>query len=110
MKFIFLFLAILLAMEPVVSEEECWMKGKCRLVCKNDEDSVTRCSNRKRRHMLRCMGDLGICRPACRQSEEPYLYCRNYQSCCLPSYVRIDISGKEGKNDWSRENRWPKVS
>ncbi|XP_065775246.1 beta-defensin 119 [Muntiacus reevesi] len=63
-----------------------------------------------RRHMLRCMGDLGICRPACRQSEEPYLYCRNYQSCCLPSYVRIDISGKEGKNDWNRENRWPKVS
>ncbi|KAB0381642.1 hypothetical protein FD755_003559 [Muntiacus reevesi] len=62
------------------------------------------------RHMLRCMGDLGICRPACRQSEEPYLYCRNYQSCCLPSYVRIDISGKEGKNDWNRENRWPKVS
>ncbi|XP_025120495.1 beta-defensin 119 isoform X2 [Bubalus kerabau] len=48
MKFLFLFLAILLVMEPVVSEEECWMKGKCRLVCKNDEDSVTRCSNRKR--------------------------------------------------------------
>ncbi|KAM7237456.1 hypothetical protein CapIbe_011700 [Capra ibex] len=83
MKFLFLFLAILLAMEPVVSG---------------------------RRHMLRCMGDLGICRPACRQSEEPYFYCRNYQPCCLPSYVRIDISGKEGKTDWSRENRWPKVS
>ncbi|XP_006060739.1 beta-defensin 119 isoform X1 [Bubalus kerabau] len=83
MKFLFLFLAILLVMEPVVSG---------------------------RRHMLRCMGDLGICRPSCRQSEEPYLYCRNYQPCCLPFFVRIDISGKEGKNDWSRENRWPKVS
>ncbi|XP_040103548.1 beta-defensin 119 isoform X1 [Oryx dammah] len=83
MKFLFLFLAILLAMEPVVSG---------------------------RRHMLRCMGNLGICRPACRQSEEPYFYCRNDQPCCLPSYVRIDISGKERKNDWSRENRWPKVS
>ncbi|XP_014652290.1 PREDICTED: beta-defensin 119-like [Ceratotherium simum simum] len=47
MKFLFLFLAILLAMEPVVSAD-CWMNGQCRLVCKNDEDSVTRCSNRKR--------------------------------------------------------------
>ncbi|EFB14914.1 hypothetical protein PANDA_006788, partial [Ailuropoda melanoleuca] len=27
---------------------ECWMDGKCRLVCKSDEDSVIRCANRKR--------------------------------------------------------------
>ncbi|NP_001271373.1 beta-defensin 119 isoform X1 [Canis lupus baileyi] len=46
MKF-FLFFVILLAMEPVISEE-CWMNGKCRLVCKSDEDSVVRCENRKR--------------------------------------------------------------
>uniref|UniRef100_A0A8C9K229 Beta-defensin n=1 Tax=Panthera tigris altaica TaxID=74533 RepID=A0A8C9K229_PANTA len=42
-----LFLLILLAMEPVVSAE-CWMNGHCRLVCKSDEDSLIRCSNRKR--------------------------------------------------------------
>nr|XP_014590756.1 beta-defensin 119 isoform X1 [Equus caballus]XP_014700506.1 beta-defensin 119 isoform X1 [Equus asinus] len=48
MKFLFLFLAIFLAMEPVVSVADCWMNGKCRLVCKDDEDSVTRCANRKR--------------------------------------------------------------
>ncbi|XP_044118127.1 beta-defensin 119-like [Neovison vison] len=47
MKFLFLFLVILLATEPMVSAE-CWMDGKCRLVCKNDEDSVVRCANRKR--------------------------------------------------------------
>ncbi|XP_057559561.1 beta-defensin 119 isoform X2 [Hippopotamus amphibius kiboko] len=48
MKFLYLFLAILLTMEPVVSVTDCWMNGQCRLVCKNDEDSVTRCSNHKR--------------------------------------------------------------
>ncbi|XP_039719645.1 beta-defensin 119-like [Pteropus medius] len=47
MKFLFLFLVILLAMEPAVSAS-CWMNGQCRLVCKNDEESITRCSNRKR--------------------------------------------------------------
>uniref|UniRef100_H0XRH1 Beta-defensin n=2 Tax=Otolemur garnettii TaxID=30611 RepID=H0XRH1_OTOGA len=46
MKPLFLFLAILLATEPVVSE--CWMDGHCRLVCNDDEDSVIRCRNRKR--------------------------------------------------------------
>ncbi|XP_006154769.1 beta-defensin 119 isoform X1 [Tupaia chinensis] len=46
MKLIFLFLAILLAMEPVMSE--CWMKGHCRLVCKDDEQNIIRCKNRKR--------------------------------------------------------------
>uniref|UniRef100_K7GMY5 Beta-defensin n=1 Tax=Sus scrofa TaxID=9823 RepID=K7GMY5_PIG len=48
MKSFFLFLAILLAMEPVVSVTDCWLNGQCRLVCKNGEDSVTSCSNRKR--------------------------------------------------------------
>ncbi|XP_016004278.1 beta-defensin 121 [Rousettus aegyptiacus] len=47
MKLLFLFLAIFLAMEPAVSVN-CWMNGQCRLVCKNDEESMTRCSNRKR--------------------------------------------------------------
>lgn len=59
---------------------------------------------------LRCMGNLGICRASCKKNEQAYLSCRNYQPCCLQSYVRIDIFGKEGKNDWSRENRWPKIS
>ncbi|XP_008593061.1 PREDICTED: beta-defensin 119 [Galeopterus variegatus] len=47
MKLLLLFLAILLAMEPVTSGE-CWMDGHCRLVCKDDEDFITRCPNRKR--------------------------------------------------------------
>ncbi|XP_008056264.1 beta-defensin 121-like [Carlito syrichta] len=46
MKLLYLLLAIFLAMEPVMSE--CWMNGRCRLVCKNDEDSISRCQNRKR--------------------------------------------------------------
>ncbi|XP_011835211.1 PREDICTED: beta-defensin 119 isoform X2 [Cercocebus atys] len=47
MKFLFLFLAILLATEvPVISE--CWMDGHCRLLCKDGEDSIIRCRNRKR--------------------------------------------------------------
>lgn len=62
-----------------------------------------------RHHTLRCMGNTGICRPSCRKSEQPYLYCLNYQSCCLQSYMRISISGKEVKNDWSQQNRWPKI-
>ncbi|XP_006860836.1 PREDICTED: beta-defensin 119 [Chrysochloris asiatica] len=47
MKLLFLFLIIFLAMEPVVSER-CWMEGHCRLVCKDDEDTVSRCPSRKR--------------------------------------------------------------
>uniref|UniRef100_A0A8D2AHS7 Beta-defensin n=1 Tax=Sciurus vulgaris TaxID=55149 RepID=A0A8D2AHS7_SCIVU len=27
---------------------ECWKHGHCRLVCKDDEDHVLRCENRKR--------------------------------------------------------------
>ncbi|XP_011378473.1 beta-defensin 119-like [Pteropus medius] len=63
-----------------------------------------------KRHILRCMGNMGICRTSCKKDERPYLYCRNYQSCCLQSYMRISISGEEGKNDWSQENSWPKIS
>ncbi|XP_042550574.1 beta-defensin 119-like [Dipodomys spectabilis] len=47
MKLLFLFLAILLAREPVVSAQ-CWKDGHCRLVCRDNEDSVIRCANRKR--------------------------------------------------------------
>uniref|UniRef100_A0A8C9DEV3 Beta-defensin n=1 Tax=Prolemur simus TaxID=1328070 RepID=A0A8C9DEV3_PROSS len=47
MKLLFLLLVLLLATEPVASGE-CWMDGHCRLVCKNDEDSISRCRNRKR--------------------------------------------------------------
>ncbi|XP_016043607.1 beta-defensin 119 isoform X1 [Erinaceus europaeus] len=48
MKFLILFLAIFLIKEPMIPEPTCWMDGKCRLVCKNDEDTVVRCLNRKR--------------------------------------------------------------
>ncbi|XP_040131812.2 beta-defensin 119 isoform X1 [Ictidomys tridecemlineatus] len=48
MKLLLLFLAIFLAVEPVMSEEECWSHGHCRLVCNDDEDHVLRCVNRKR--------------------------------------------------------------
>ncbi|XP_075384066.1 beta-defensin 119-like [Tenrec ecaudatus] len=47
MKQLFLLLALLLAMEPVMAES-CWTEGHCRLVCKEKEDSVIRCRNRKR--------------------------------------------------------------
>ncbi|XP_036900597.1 beta-defensin 119 isoform X1 [Sturnira hondurensis] len=47
MKPLLLFLAVLLATEPVVSVS-CWMNGQCRLVCKDDEEHVIRCPNRKR--------------------------------------------------------------
>nr|XP_021544992.1 beta-defensin 119-like [Neomonachus schauinslandi] len=63
-----------------------------------------------RHHTLRCMGNMGVCRPSCRKTEQPYLYCLNYQPCCLQSYMRISISGREEKNDWSQQNRWPKIS
>uniref|UniRef100_A0A452SE36 Beta-defensin n=1 Tax=Ursus americanus TaxID=9643 RepID=A0A452SE36_URSAM len=61
-------------------------------------------------HTLRCMGNTGICRPSCRKTEQPYLYCLNYQPCCLQSYMKISISVREEKNDWSQRNRWPKIS
>nr|XP_055200561.1 beta-defensin 119-like [Nyctereutes procyonoides] len=64
----------------------------------------------RKHHILRCMGNTGICRPSCRKTEQPYLYCLNYQSCCLQSYMRISISGREEKDDWSQQNRWPKIS
>lgn len=62
-----------------------------------------------RHHTLRCMGNTGVCRPSCRRTEHPYLYCLNYQPCCLQSYMRISIAGREEKDDWSQENRWPKI-
>ncbi|KAM5220239.1 beta-defensin 119-like [Hipposideros larvatus] len=69
MKFLFLFLAIFLAMEPVVSGS-----------------------------ILQCMGNLGTCRTSCKKGEYPYFHCGGrYQSCCLPSYMKINISGREDK-------------
>ncbi|KAF3824775.1 hypothetical protein GH733_010109 [Mirounga leonina] len=47
MKLILVVLTITLLLVQV-TQAECWMDGKCRLVCKNDEDSVIRCANRKR--------------------------------------------------------------
>ncbi|XP_062058523.1 beta-defensin 36-like [Lepus europaeus] len=47
MKLLFLSLAILLAMEPAMPGE-CWLHGHCRLVCRDGEDHVIRCHNRKR--------------------------------------------------------------
>ncbi|XP_012583562.1 PREDICTED: beta-defensin 119 [Condylura cristata] len=47
MKLPFLFLAIFLALEPVIADK-CFMNGTCRLVCKSDEQKLLRCANRKR--------------------------------------------------------------
>ncbi|XP_021568027.1 beta-defensin 119-like [Carlito syrichta] len=63
-----------------------------------------------RHNILRCMGNSGICRASCKRNEWPYFHCRSYQSCCLQSYMRISISGKEKNDDWSHEKHWPKVS
>uniref|UniRef100_A0A8I3WFV2 Beta-defensin n=1 Tax=Callithrix jacchus TaxID=9483 RepID=A0A8I3WFV2_CALJA len=108
MKLLVLFLAILLAIEEPVVSVECWMDGHCRLLCRDDEDSIIRCRNRKR-HILLCMGNSGICRASCKKNEQPYFYCRNYQFCCLQSYMRISISGKEENTDWSYEKQWPRL-
>ncbi|XP_070104115.1 beta-defensin 121 isoform X2 [Equus przewalskii] len=43
-----LVLTVTLLLARVTPVADCWMNGKCRLVCKDDEDSVTRCANRKR--------------------------------------------------------------
>ncbi|XP_017370569.1 beta-defensin 119 isoform X1 [Cebus imitator] len=48
MKLLVLFLAILLAVEEPVVSVECWMDGHCRLLCRDNEDSIIRCRNRKR--------------------------------------------------------------
>ncbi|XP_006881746.1 PREDICTED: beta-defensin 121-like [Elephantulus edwardii] len=47
MKLLFLLLTILLAVGPVVPER-CWMGGYCRLVCQDNEDTISRCRSRKR--------------------------------------------------------------
>ncbi|XP_016056066.1 PREDICTED: beta-defensin 119-like [Miniopterus natalensis] len=78
MKSLFLLFAVLLALEPVVSG---------------------------RHYMLRCMGNMGTCRTSCRKAEHPYLYCRNYQPCCLPSYMRINLFKRENKSDRNHEKR-----
>ncbi|XP_037353327.1 beta-defensin 119 isoform X1 [Talpa occidentalis] len=63
-----------------------------------------------RSHLLQCMGNKGICRDTCKKTEQPYFYCRNYQPCCLQSYMRININGLERKMKWIPNNRWPKLS
>ncbi|XP_006154816.1 beta-defensin 119-like [Tupaia chinensis] len=62
-----------------------------------------------RHQILRCMGNSGICRNSCKRDEQPYFNCRNYQSCCLQSYMRISISGSDENSDWSYKNQWPKI-
>ncbi|XP_012782690.2 beta-defensin 119 isoform X1 [Ochotona princeps] len=47
MKLFFLVLLILLAKEPTISGE-CWAHGHCRLVCRDGEEPIVRCHNRKR--------------------------------------------------------------
>ncbi|XP_014312043.2 beta-defensin 119 [Myotis lucifugus] len=46
MEICFLFSILLPARRPLMAD--CWMNGKCRLMCKDDEENVLRCSNRKR--------------------------------------------------------------
>ncbi|XP_020027567.1 beta-defensin 119-like [Castor canadensis] len=62
-----------------------------------------------RRQILRCMGNNGVCRPSCKKDEQPYLYCKNYQPCCLQSYMRINLSSKADSTGWSYEKQWPKI-
>nr|XP_026257877.1 beta-defensin 119-like [Urocitellus parryii] len=67
-------------------------------------------SGRKRRHsLLRCMGSMGVCRTACRKIEHTYFYCRNYQSCCLQSFMRINVAGKDEPGVLSYAKHWPKI-
>ncbi|XP_008139199.1 beta-defensin 119 [Eptesicus fuscus] len=63
-----------------------------------------------RQHTLRCMGNTGVCRTSCRKAEHPYLYCRNYKTCCLQSYMKINVISKEDKREQNKVTRWPKVS
>ncbi|KAM4832713.1 beta-defensin 119 isoform X2 [Ictidomys tridecemlineatus] len=82
MKLLLLFLAIFLAVEPVMSG---------------------------RHSLLRCMGSMGVCRTACRKIEHTYFYCRNYQSCCLQSFMRINVAGKDEPGVLSYAKHWPKI-
>ncbi|XP_019501232.1 PREDICTED: beta-defensin 119 [Hipposideros armiger] len=48
--------------------------------------------------ILQCLSNLGTCRTSCKKGEYPYFHCGGrYQSCCLPSYMKINISGREDK-------------
>ncbi|XP_075819994.1 beta-defensin 19-like [Microtus pennsylvanicus] len=81
MKLLFLLLAIFVATELVMS-------GK--------------------NPVLQCMGNRGFCRSTCKKDEQPYFYCRTYQTCCLQPYVRISLAGVDDTN-WSYEKHWPKI-
>ncbi|XP_077656298.1 beta-defensin 119-like [Urocitellus parryii] len=62
-----------------------------------------------RHSLLRCMGSMGVCRTACRKIEHTYFYCRNYQSCCLQSFMRINVAGKDEPGVLSYAKHWPKI-
>ncbi|XP_036275398.1 beta-defensin 119 [Pipistrellus kuhlii] len=62
-----------------------------------------------RQHVLHCMGNMGICRSSCKKTEQPYLYCRNYKTCCLQSYMKINVISKEDRHEQNKVARWPKI-
>ncbi|XP_052579673.1 beta-defensin 119 [Peromyscus californicus insignis] len=59
--------------------------------------------------VLQCMGTRGFCRSSCRKDEQPYFYCRTYQTCCLQPYVRISLTSADDNTAWSHEKQWPKI-
>ncbi|XP_057637973.1 beta-defensin 19 [Chionomys nivalis] len=59
--------------------------------------------------VLQCMGNRGFCRSTCKKDEQPYFYCRTYQTCCLQPYVRISLAGVDDATNWSYEKHWPKI-
>ncbi|XP_038187051.2 beta-defensin 19-like [Arvicola amphibius] len=59
--------------------------------------------------VLQCMGNRGFCRSTCKKDEQPYFYCRTYQTCCLQPYVRISLASAEDTTNWSYEKHWPKI-
>ncbi|KAM7327105.1 hypothetical protein ACRRTK_013472 [Alexandromys fortis] len=93
MKLLLLLLAIFVATELVMSG----------LFCASDAPFVT-----GKNPVLQCMGNRGFCRSTCKKDEQPYFYCRTYQTCCLQPYVRISLAGVDDTN-WSYEKHWPKI-
>ncbi|ERE71436.1 beta-defensin 19-like protein [Cricetulus griseus] len=59
--------------------------------------------------VLHCLSNRGFCRSSCKKDEQPYFYCRNFQTCCLQSYVRISLTGIDEDTNWSYDKHWPKI-
>ncbi|XP_058431424.1 beta-defensin 119 [Marmota monax] len=92
--------------DPCRAEDHCIRQ-------RGDEDGWDIASRERptwgRHSLLRCMGSMGVCRTACRKIEHTYFYCRNYQSCCLQSFMRINVAGKDEPGVLSYAKHWPKI-